>query len=127
MKIILASSSPRRAEILREAGIPFEIRATHIDETPLPGEAAQGMVARLAEAKTRAAAAEIGAVLRDCIIVGADTAVELAAKSSESRVIPRTRAKCSPGLARALTMSIQESSFCDCPATPRARQSKIQP
>jgi len=77
MKIILASSSPRRAEILREAGIPFEIRATHVDETPLPGEAARGMVARLAEAKARASAAEIGAVLRDCIIVGADTAVEL--------------------------------------------------
>ena len=33
MKIILASSSPRRAEILRDAGIAFEIRATQIDET----------------------------------------------------------------------------------------------
>jgi septum formation protein len=77
MKIILASSSPRRAEILREAGIAFEIRATRIDESPLPGEPAQAMVARLAEAKARAAAARMHADECDCIVVGADTAVEL--------------------------------------------------
>ena len=77
MKLILASSSPRRAEILREAGIAFEIRATEIDETALPGEAAQAMVTRLAEAKARAAAAQMGAGLGDCIVVGADTTVEM--------------------------------------------------
>jgi septum formation protein len=77
VKIILASSSPRRAEILREAGITFQIRATEIDETALPGEAAQAMVIRLAEAKARAAAAQMNAGMRDCIIVGADTTVEL--------------------------------------------------
>ena len=77
MEIILASSSPRRAEILREAGIAFQICATHIDETPIPGETARAMVARLAEAKARAAAVQIGASMRECIIVGADTTVEL--------------------------------------------------
>jgi nucleoside triphosphate pyrophosphatase len=77
MKLILASSSPRRAEILRQAGIAFEIRATEIDETALPGEPAQAMVARLAEAKARAAAAQIDAGPRGCIVVGADTTVEL--------------------------------------------------
>jgi septum formation protein len=77
MKIILASSSPRRAEILRDAGIVFQIRATEIDETPLPGEAAHAMVARLAEAKARAVAALSDRGLQDCIIVGADTTVEL--------------------------------------------------
>jgi septum formation protein len=77
MKLILASSSPRRAEILREAGIAFEIRATEIDETALPGEPAQAMVARLAEAKARAAAAQFDAGPRECIVVGADTTVEL--------------------------------------------------
>jgi nucleoside triphosphate pyrophosphatase len=77
MKIILASSSPRRAEILRNAGIAFEIRATQIDEAALPGEAAHAMVARLAEAKARAAAAQIAGDTRECIIVGADTSVEL--------------------------------------------------
>ena len=77
MKIILASSSPRRAEILREAGIAFQIRPTEIDETTLPGEAAQAMVARLAEAKARAAAAQMDAGMREYIVVGADTTVEL--------------------------------------------------
>ena len=77
MKIILASSSPRRAGILRNAGITFEVRPTEIDETPLPGEAAQSMVARLAEAKARAAAAQTDSSLRDCVVVGADTTVEL--------------------------------------------------
>jgi septum formation protein len=77
MKLILASSSPRRAEILRDAGIAFQIRAAEIDETPLPGEVAHAMVARLAEAKARAVAALIDGGLNECIIVGADTTVEL--------------------------------------------------
>ena len=77
MKIILASSSPRRAEILRDAGIAFEMCATHIDEAALPCETPQAMVARLAEAKARAAGAQMGAGSRECIIVGADTTVEL--------------------------------------------------
>jgi nucleoside triphosphate pyrophosphatase len=77
LRIILASSSPRRAEILREAGIVFEICTTQIDETALPGESAQAMVARLAEAKAGAAAAQMGAAASECIIVGADTTVEL--------------------------------------------------
>lgn len=78
MKIILASSSPRRAEILRDAGIAFEIRATEIDEMPVAGETPQAMVARLAETKARAAAAQAGGNdAHECIIVGADTTVEL--------------------------------------------------
>ncbi len=77
MKIILASTSPRRAEILRDAGIPFEILAAQIDETALPGETARAMVSRLAEAKARAAAGQMGPGARERIIVGADTTVEL--------------------------------------------------
>jgi septum formation protein len=77
MKINLASSSPRRAEILRDAGIVFEIRAAEIDEAALPGETAQAMVARLAEAKARAVAAQLDAKTSEWIIVGADTTVEL--------------------------------------------------
>jgi len=77
VKIILASSSPRRAEILRNAGIAFEIRAPQIDEAALPGERARAMVARLAEQKARATAAQIGGTTRDYIVVGADTTVEL--------------------------------------------------
>lgn len=77
MKIILASASPRRAEILRDAGIAFEICETQVDEKPLPGETARPMVARLAEAKARAAAAQLAHDAEDKIIAGADTTVEL--------------------------------------------------
>ena len=77
MRIILASASPRRAEILRDAGIEFEACETQVDESPLPGEAAPAMVARLAEAKARAAAARVGSIESDRIVIGADTTVEL--------------------------------------------------
>ena len=107
MKLILASSSPRRAEILRQAGIVFEIRATEIDETALPGEPAQAMVARLAEAKARAAAAQIDAGPRECIVVGADTTVELndeiLGKPSDSENAREMLAKLSGRTHRVLT------------------------
>src|ERR1700722_15390840 len=77
MNLILASASPRRAEILRNAGIPFDIRVAEVDETALPGETAHEMVARLAESKGRAAGAQVRPGLLDCIVLGADTTVEL--------------------------------------------------
>jgi septum formation protein len=68
--LILASQSPRRAEILRQAGIPFAVRAAPVDETPQAREQPEDYVRRLAEAKARAvpAAAEE-------IVLGADTTV----------------------------------------------------
>jgi septum formation protein len=80
MKLILASSSPRRAEILRDAGVAFEICAAHVDESVRPGELVKEMVARLAEAKARAGAAHISKRDQECIVIGADTAVELDGK-----------------------------------------------
>ena len=77
MTLILASTSPRRAEILRDAGIPFEICAADVDEAALPGEAAAAMVARLAEAKARAVAAKRYTDQDRSIILGADTTVEI--------------------------------------------------
>jgi septum formation protein len=76
MKLILASSSPRRAGILRDAGIAFDVRATQIEEARLPNESVEKMVARLAEAKARAATESSGEK-NSAIIIGADTAVEL--------------------------------------------------
>jgi septum formation protein len=76
IKLILASTSPRRAEILRDAGIAFDVRAPQIDEARLPSESAEKMAARLAEAKARAAAESAGDK-NSVIIIGADTAVEL--------------------------------------------------
>ncbi len=76
MKLILASSSPRRAEVLRDAGIAFDLRPSDVDETRRPGEPAQKLVARLAEAKARAASLAVRGE-GDFIVIGADTVVEL--------------------------------------------------
>jgi septum formation protein len=74
MKLILASASPRRAEILRNAGIPFEVRAVVFDETRRPNELRGDYVRRVALGKARSAASESGQS-DDCLYVGADTIV----------------------------------------------------
>ncbi len=55
--LILASASPRRAEILRSLGIPFLVRPTDTPEEILPGETAEAAALRLAEEKAASAAA----------------------------------------------------------------------
>jgi septum formation protein len=80
MKLILASSSPRRAEVLREAGFAFEVCAAQVDESRHPHETVEKMVARLAEAKARAAA-QLVRPRDSAVIIGADTVVELDGES----------------------------------------------
>lgn len=70
-KLLLASGSPRRAEILRAVGWPFEAMPMDIDERLVMGESAPVMVERLAFEKAQAAA-------RACpqgLVLGADTTV----------------------------------------------------
>jgi septum formation protein len=52
--IVLASASPRRQELLRNAGISFTVQPANIDETPLPGELPQAYPERLAQEKALA-------------------------------------------------------------------------
>jgi septum formation protein len=54
LRLILASASPRRVELLRAAGFDFEQCPADIDESRLPNEAAAPYVLRLAETKARA-------------------------------------------------------------------------
>lgn len=81
MKIILASASPRRAEILSNAGIPFDVMTTQIDEFRRSDETVADMVLRLARAKLSAAMAQLGTNSKTrqetIIVIAADTAVEL--------------------------------------------------
>jgi septum formation protein len=70
--LVLSSRSPRRSEILRQAGIPFVIRPADVDETPIPGEPARDYVIRIARKKAEAAAATEGD-----IVLGADTTVTI--------------------------------------------------
>lgn len=74
MKLVLASASPRRAEILRNAHIRFETQVTLLDEALLPGELPGDYVRRLALEKARAARTARQVSSRT-IFVGADTAV----------------------------------------------------
>lgn len=75
MKLILASASPRRAEILRNAGIPFEICSTGVDESRLDNESPGDYVRRLALAKAVSAADKNPNLGGDALIIGADTVV----------------------------------------------------
>ncbi len=72
--LILASQSPRRAELLRQVGLAFEQRPANIDETPWPEEEAQQYVRRMAEQKAEACAANCPA---GAAVLAADTAVVL--------------------------------------------------
>jgi septum formation protein len=67
--LILASSSPRRAELLRAAGIDFTVRAAGVDETIGPNEPPRDYVVRLSREKARAV------VRGDELALGADTTV----------------------------------------------------
>jgi septum formation protein len=69
--LVLASASPRRQELLRNAGIPFEVQPAHIAEDPLPGQGAKECAERLAREKALSVA---GQRPQDCVL-GADTVV----------------------------------------------------
>ena len=95
MRLILASASPRRAELLRAAGYAFEMVAADVDEAIRPGEAPSAYVRRLAAEKSAAAQSRVarggGPALRQAqgtpsssrgeraalqpIVLGADTTV----------------------------------------------------
>jgi septum formation protein len=72
MRLVLASASPRRAEILRNAGISFEAVPAIVDETRWHEETPSHLVRRLAKAKASAVA---GRVTGTGIVIGADTEV----------------------------------------------------
>jgi len=70
-KLVLASGSPRRAEILERAGWPYEIIVAGIDETLLPNEEAAAYVQRLARSKAK----KVASGLDHGLVLGADTTV----------------------------------------------------
>src|ERR1700692_269470 len=69
--IVLASASPRRQDLLRNAGIPFVVQAADIDETPLQGESPRDCAERLAGEKAAAGFRN----RREDYVLGADTIV----------------------------------------------------
>ncbi|MDS4071282.1 MAG: Maf family protein [Candidatus Competibacter sp.] len=72
-RLILASTSPFRRELLARLGLPFAVRAPEVDENQQPGEEAPVLVARLAEWKARAVARRE----RGALVIGSDQAAVL--------------------------------------------------
>jgi len=68
MKLVLASTSPYRRELLSRLGVPFETTAPDVDETPLPGELPDATAQRLSLLKAQAVAERYP----DALIIGSD-------------------------------------------------------
>ena len=67
-KLILASTSPYRRELLNRLGLAFDVANPQTDETPLPGETPESLSLRLSEAKARA----VASLYPDALIIGSD-------------------------------------------------------
>lgn len=72
-RLILASSSAYRRELLSRLGLPFEAIAPDLDETPLPGETPPATALRLARAKAEA----VGRLHPDALVIGSDQVATL--------------------------------------------------
>lgn len=76
MRVVLASASPRRRELLAQAGVVFEVQTADIDETPLAEEQPAAYTSRLALEKARAVFHKLGSPA-NTIVIGADTTVTI--------------------------------------------------
>jgi len=79
MRLVLASASPRRAELLTTAGYQFDVRSANIDEAQRQGEAPDVYALRVARDKAANVADEVGHA--GCCVLAADTVVVAGAKT----------------------------------------------
>jgi septum formation protein len=75
--LVLASASPRRRELLTQAGFTFQIHPAHIPEDPLPNEDPIQYVTRLAQQKAQAVFDQLSLTHPNLTVLGADTTVTL--------------------------------------------------
>lgn len=120
-RLILASRSPRRRELLAALGIPLEVRPAETDEAVHPGERPEAYVARVAREKARAVSGEVVLAADTAVVVGeeilgkpadgADAARMLRALSGTThRVLTSVCVRCAappPGLDREVVVSTQ--------------------
>src|SRR4030067_3137979 len=82
--LFLAPNSPRRRELLALCGWGYDPLASHVDETPLPGEDGMEYVQRLANNKVVLAASQMGA---DGVLIAADTSVIASQMGGKTRIL----------------------------------------
>jgi septum formation protein len=75
--LVLASASPRRRELLTQAGYQFQIHPAHIPEDPHPNEDPIAYVTRLAQQKAEAVFTQLSPTNSNLTVLGADTTVTL--------------------------------------------------
>src|SRR5262245_7700586 len=75
-RLLLASASPRRADLLRAAGYEFDVEPANVDESVRAGESAEAYVRRMVEAK----AAAVASKAQGRIVLAADTVVTVGAQ-----------------------------------------------
>ncbi len=73
-RLVLASASPRRSELLRSVGLDFDVIPADIDESTLSGETPSDYVSRLSNEKARVVAERVGG---GAIVIAADTTVDV--------------------------------------------------
>ena len=92
-RLVLASTSPYRRELLGRLRLPFEVASPQVDETPQPGEAPAALAERLALAKAR----EVARRHPDAVVIGSDQVADLAGTpigkpGSHARAVEQLRA-----------------------------------
>ncbi len=93
MQLVLASTSPYRRELLARLGVPFQVAAPDVDETPLAGESPDETAQRLSLRKARAVAERYP----DALIIGSDQVallegVQLGKPGSHEKAVEQLRA-----------------------------------
>lgn len=84
-KLILASSSQHRRELLARLQLPFEYKSPNIDESPLPNESPEDMVKRLSEEKARSLSSDFG----NHLIIGSDQVAVLNGSERNGTVLTK--------------------------------------
>lgn len=94
-RLVLASSSPRRAEMLSMIGLKPDIHSARVDETVQPGEPIELATLRIAQAKAKAVAdmlpAPLVAGIRNTAVLGADTLVSVEIDTSGELVLGKPK------------------------------------
>jgi septum formation protein len=119
VRVILASASPRRRDLLEQMGVAALVRPSDIDESVLPGEIAEDYVRRLSVAKAAVAPAE-----PDDLVIAADTTVDLdgrilgkPADADEARAMLRSLSARTHRVHTGVTLRLGERSATDVTTT----------